>query len=509
MRGEVYAERCPLTMQGVENAVRRKAGGRVFQILVGDSDRGEVVAARQLVIDAKPIPVEEDDTMTFELPNPNDPRMQQGQPPEPGERVAQILDNQLDAAQKRADLLNLKKTLRDLEHDLKPQGDDGTPGSPAVDPNVRRLEALVTKQAEDARVAAIEQRYEAKMREMEAKLDRALAAPAQQGTDPMITLLQEQIRSSDKRFSELMQQMQSSQMQALTAEVRGLRNKTEGESNSILTAVRTVKEVQSLLEGDEDEEASDAEILKEEGWPGFLVKKLAPRVIELFEKKQVGQPVSKEELEKTINDAARNAAAEHAARRQALPPPPGAQPPRPAPTGPVAPAGGTGPNAPGLPPLMVQPPPAAKLPPPPAPLEAPPPDTATVPPPPALVVLPPSPEIQPQLSPDDDRKVRIATVIGLLSQEMEIRAREWDWSLSAFQECPEDVRKALAAAPDVVSMLEVFRPYIFEDKLNDVIAKVKASEPIRAWLQLGLDELREWEVELAKDPRFDPMKEEA
>jgi hypothetical protein len=116
--------------------------------------------------------------------------------------------------------------------------------------------------------------------------------------------------------------------------------------------------------------------------------------------------------------------------------------------------------------------------------------------------------IAPQTAAEDDKKVRVATVIGLLAQEMEIRSREYDWSVAAFKEMPEDVRKSLASSADVFALLEVFRPYIYEDKLNAVIASVRASEPMQKWIALGLEELREWEMELAKDPKFDPMLEE-
>ncbi len=101
----------------------------------------------------------------------------------------------------------------------------------------------------------------------------------------------------------------------------------------------------------------------------------------------------------------------------------------------------------------------------------------------------------------------MSAVFDALDHESQIRPTEYEWSLFAWRNLPTTdggVMDLLAHAKNAAEAIAVFVPYVSTEKSKRLADRLVSDPKLGAWIQRGVDELKEWWDELAKDPNFDP-----
>lgn len=378
-RIEVFREECPISLEDVKQEVFERCGGWKYQLRVVDPEDGTVVAA-----------------MNFENPSSQDPVIEktevdnsamqftpQEDPPDALERAQEVLNREVEMAQKRRELLAAQEALEELQfRGRKNRGDDEDPRVSALMDQISDLRRSLAQDKKD-------QREELLMKEIQdLKQNRG-------GSDSTTQLMLQFMQNSQQQFQasqeSIAKQFQASQAQ--TAQILQMimqSNQTlmqsmmrpQGEKENFNTIVEKMSQVKNLIEDRHPSKASMVEDLmydlvmervrgdrgpeEEEDVMKYAIKQLTP-VLKTYAEKainqravaQAGQPVSDEERKEITRQEANRVAREFVLRLQqaqqqkargqapALPPSPGAGNPPPSPP----PAPSASPEAPPRPPI--------------------------------------------------------------------------------------------------------------------------------------------------------------
>ena len=474
---EVYKEKCPLTLPAIEEAVFQEAGGKRFRVAVLDPDE-HTIAARVIESDLDPVIP----------PQPPPAQPQPGQvlagerPPDPDEQVINQLDMQHEVTRRQVAIEQMRQQLRDM----KGEGH----GQPAADPrlivmeeNLKELQRQIAeskqKQEYTDRIAALEKKVEENRKPTE---DKTIALLLQQMRDDRA--------ASDKRFETLMAKLADEKQDAMLDELRAIKTSKNSSKSDFMESIQQFKALADTL-GWERPGDGDGDEPDDREWWKVVLEDHVPKLLNMYEeKKKAGEaPLTKEQLMAELDAASIKVTNEIRARQLAAR--------LPAPAVPVAPAP---PPAPGTP----APPPAG--PPPVQELTGPPPlsDGAII-----VDLAPPAAQRPPTV--DEAIRARVSTTFDALDHESQIRPTEYEWSLYAWRNLPTTDGGALdrlAHADDAASALQVFVPHVTPERLKPLADRLQTDAKLAPWIQRGLDDLREWWGELAKDPNFNPEDEE-
>lgn len=492
---EVYRESCPLSLQDIQEEVFTNFGGKKYRIAVVDPESNETVDARVVSHDGDPVVPgigtdEEDIFAAAELPD-----------------ASRVVEDQLDKAAriagKQADFIRLQNQLEEL----KQQRTGGGKGNPVVDERILKLEREIAETKHRDDLLRVEREAQAKIADLNHKLELMVnAKPQKDSGDSTINMIlrqmQEQQKANQDQFNALLTKMQDDKMNLVLSELREVRKKGDGGgmTESVKSLVEVLKMLGVSLPGQTDEE--DDEDDEDKPWYERLADKYLPKILDKFDGMEgEGKTVTKEDLFREIQEAAKQAEEDAVKRasarvigpaaRQVLPAPA----PAPAPPAIAAPAPVAAPT-----PAGPSPKPVTELPPPPPAASG----GGAPAPAPAL------PEVQKIPSIAEEICLRASQVLLLIDREMELRPRRYLWNYEgAWQTLPEPVLEKVCAAADPVSMFDALQVEgINPESIAAAKGKVAGNPKLAAWLALGLAELREWWAEKEKDPTFDPFEEE-
>jgi hypothetical protein len=472
---EVYKEKCPLTLPAIEEAVFSESGGKRFRVAVLDPDE-HTIAARVIETDVEPV-------------IPAQPETTQQQPGQvlagegavdPAEQVINQLDIQHEVTRRQVAIEQMRQQLRDM----KGEGH----GQPAADPRLIVMEENLKELQRQIADSQQKREYTDRIAALEKKIEET-RRPAE---DKTIALLLQQMRddraASDKRFETLMAKMNDDKQDAMLEELRAIKTSKNSSKSDFMESIQQFKALADTLgwkrpgDGDGDE-PDDRE------WWKVVLEDHVPKIFAMYEEKQKkGEaPLTKEQLMAELDAASIKVTNDIRARQQLA-----AR--LPAPAVPVAPVVPPAPGAPAAAP-PVGPPPMQEL---------------TGPPPLSdgaiTVDLAPSAAQRPPTV-DEAIRARVSTTFDALDHESQIRPTEFEWSLYAWRNLPTTDGGALdrlAHADDAASALQVFVPHVAPERLKSLADRLQADAKLAPWIQRGLDDLREWWGELAKDPNFNP-----
>jgi hypothetical protein len=465
---EVYREQCPLDPVGIEEEIRNDHGGRKYRVAVINSETGQVVAADTFEVDADPLVTRspEEEELEREM-------MMQGTP-----QVADLNEAMLE----RQTRLTAKQTeyemARQQLESLKNQQANSAKVDPRVDARIRELEQRTLEQQADRRVAEAEARHQ---REMD-DLKRQAAPPKPQGLDdPLIRMMMEQNKQANERFEKLLTQMNDNRMADIQRQLAEVKSKPAG--NNLLEMADSMLKLKEVFgwggpgEGDDGDDDDD----DGEGKPFLerLADKYLPKVFDMIEDEQnkTGKELSKDEVVARINSAADQAVREEMAKRAAA-------------------AQQRSQTAPGIQHSPQSAPQAAAAP-------------AAAPAQPAAAAAAPAAPPERQIpSIDEEIRIRVGSVLGILERELALRPRGWQWTLAAWQALPEDLREKISVRGlSAETAIRVLEPHANPQGIELMVQRV-GDPKVKAWFERGLAELRGWGESLAKDPDFDPAADE-
>lgn len=461
----------PTTWKDIADEIEKSCGGHKYRVAIVNPGTGETLAAQRLKIDAEPIVGLPPDAKDFIEGLGGD-----ADEPSPLDNIDKFLDKDLKAQTKQLEIEAAKRRIAEMRGDpARPKPDVAR--DPKTDALERQIADLQRQREEDRRrdeLKAIEDRHKRDMDELKA----LISSNSKPKEDPLIKLLIDQQKSSDDKFSKVMEQMNNQKLDTMMSELRELRSKREDSGfEKQLEMFKMFADIAGIDlpgrggGGDDDEDKE---------WYEILIEKHLPRVLDMIEnKKKGGGSVTKEDLIKEIDKAADRAGAEAAAAIRARQETAGRLPAPPPPARPPAPS---------------------------AQVPLPPPDSSAAPLPPQA---PPGPSIPKPTIPsvEEERSARCAGVLAVLEREAMFRPKLVQWNYSAWQNLPDDVLERFSTAPDLASALAVFDGVVNADLLAKLKERVSSDDRTRAWSAKSYRELQGWWAEAAKDPDFDPEAE--
>jgi len=505
---EVWQTELPLSYQEIVDEVTKSYLGGKYRVAVIDPASNSTVAADTFEVPGDPL-LPEGATMSQEEQNRI---LMRGAEKSPADITEEGLDRRARFSAKMLEVEALEAQLDEArQRRTKPAE------KPFVQDNTRvdDLERRLIEAKHQAELESRDRKHAEEMRELKALIAQS-SKPVQQGPSEMTLLIQQMQKnqdSSDKRFDAMQKQMQDDKLNALLEEVKAIKNRPTKENGSMLEMAEAMLKMKKLFGWDDDDDDPDDDKRDPNDtrpWYERALDKLGdkfiPRLIDKLDGMESdGKKVTREDFMRELQLAAKQAEDEAVARAQAritTPAAPGLPAPSPVPPAGSVPAAIPPPPNPPVPGAF-QPPkaPVSELPPPP------PASTVTATAPPAPTAPPPAPT---GMTIQQEILLRVGGVLEILSREIELRPNEYLWNYEGvWQSAPEELREQIAAAPDPVAMIDVFGiPGITPELLADLKAKIAANPKIVAWLQVGLDELKEWTSEKAKDPSFDPFADE-
>lgn len=504
---EVWQTELPLSYQEIVDEVTKSYLGGKYRVAVIDPASNSTVAADTFEVPGDPL-LPEGATMSQEEQNRI---LMRGTEKSAADLTEEGLDRRARTSAKMLEVEALEAQLDEArQRRMKPAE------KPFVQDNTRvdDLERRLTEAKHQAELESRDRKHAEEMRELKALIAQN-SKPVQQGPSEVTLLIQQMQKnqeSSDKRFEAMQKQMQDDKLNALLEEVKAIKNRPAKESGTMLETAEAMLKMKKLFSwgDDDDDDDDDGKRDPNDTRPWYeraldkLGDKFIPRLIDKLDgMEEGGKKVTREDFMRELQLVAKQTEDEAVARAQdritklgvpGLPAPPqvGTVPAAiPPPPNPPVPGAFQAPKAP-----------VSELPPPPPSAPA-----AT---PPASPVPATPPSAPAGMSLQQEILLRVGGVLEILSREIELRPGEYLWNYEGvWQSAPEDIRERIAAAPDPVAMIDAFGiPGITPELLADLKAKVAANPKIIAWLQVGLDELKEWTAEKAKDPGFDPFADE-
>lgn len=462
----------PEDWKAIQDHVRETYGGGKFRGVITNMN-GRPLSAQRFEIPGDPIlPQSEEFGPMFDEEEIEE---------SPLDKVKQVVDREIESTSKEMDLINARRQLAAL----RDGGKKGDLNAGIADAGVKALEQQIAA----IERKAVEDRYQRQIDTLQQQIAAGTKPAGESASDKMFQMMMAQMKqqgdlllaqqkSSDDKFSKLMEQAQNQKLDAITSELRELkRTKDEGGLKGQIEMVKTIADLLGVPLGGKDDEDDDRP------WHEKLIEDSLPRVLDMIDgKKKEGKEVTKEELIAEIEkEADKQIAAKTEELRKSgkLPAPqaPRAAAPRPLP--PPAPTAGQLP--PPAPSASLDLPPAA------------PPDAAA--PPPAPVQLPPL---------DEERKLSCAQVMMVLEREVMIRRKEFQWNFIAWQNLPEDLLERFSTAADLPAALATFDGILNPAGLDQMRAHITADEKVKAYVARGYKELQGWWQESLKNPDFDP-----
>jgi len=472
---EVYRQEGPLGLQDIQDEVFQNHGGRKFRVAVVDSESGKVIAARVIENDTDPILPQR--AVSSEEAQRKFLAEIQEEEPSANAMNLEALENQSKRTAKLIEQEQLDQQLEAI------RARKGVKGDTSSDSKLLELEKRIEQSRYEDKIETIRREGQAQVAAVQKQLEeyakRDIQPVAPPGVDTKMLL--EFMQKSDERFNVLVKEMHNQKLDEITRKLDAVQNSPRKQGNDLKESMETVKGLADLMgwktgrDDDDDEEVEEDD--RDKTLVEKIVDKIIPRVIGLFEE---GKQDSTRNRDEVIAVAADRAAKEEVARirsqqqqpvarLQQMPPVPQALPPAPV----VAAVSQTAATAPQL--TLV---------------------------PPVAPEMPKIPTIQEEIA------LRAGQFMEILSREMELRPLEWNWTVVAWKGLPEVLREKVCIASDPVGLISVFDGMLKPEALEGLKAKLAAEPKVSAWVGRGLSELREWGVELEKDPNFDPFTEE-
>ncbi len=476
---EVYRERCPLTLNQIEEEVFNEHGGRDFRISVVESEGGETIAATVRTNAADPIIPEKIESVD--------------------ESFLRDIETEPDAGEEAEKALQLRIRMAGLRKDLDAAEGRGAQRENGNDDSdqIKRLEKKILEMQEESKFDRMQREHREEIRTLTDKMEK-LAVPKEDTGNKVVEMLVKQMeenrKSTNEQMTRMMDQMKDDKLGAIEQKLIAIDNKPTTKDGGMLESIEMLTKVLGLigvdLPGAGKEDAPD-----EREWYEKLMDDHLPKILDAIttEKEAGGPPISKEDLAKRIGDAADAAIAEQKAELQARQ----TAPPRKIQHEIDAPAAKPGPApVPVVEPPAYGPPPTT---PPPAPQ---PPVAATAPPAEAPTTAPQMPSVAEEIS------RRCSQVLVVMTREMDVRPRDFKWTFIAWDHLPEMIREKLAKAKDPASMFDAFIQYANPEGLKTLKEKVGSDAKLNLWFARGLKEISEWQTKLDADPNFEPNTEE-
>lgn len=463
-RGVVDRYELPEDWQSIKDQVAEGYGGGKYRVALINPQNGRTMAADRFEVPGDPI-----------LPEVEDlgPQFEEEEPERsPLDRVKDLTNKEIENATSEAELIAAKRRLEALRSGKSHNGERGT------DPRIEALE----RQIADAERRALEEKHQREIDELKRQIEAKAAPTGPSSSDRMFEMMMQQMKSqsdmaiaqqksSDEKFTKMMEMQNQRDRDAVLSELRELkRNKDEGGLKGQIEMVKTIADLLGVPLGGEKDEDED------KPWYEKLAEDSLPRIIDLLEgKRKDGKTVTKEDLIAEIEKEADRVIAQKTASGQ-LPAPARAPAPRGLP--PAAPPKGS---------LPAAPPPAGTL-----DLPPPPPGAAPAEPQSALPSV------------DEERVVRCANVMVVLERELMFRPKEFQWNFIAWQNLPEELLEKVATAADLPIALAAFEGILNPDGIAKMRTMVTADDRVKAWVSRGFKELQGWWQESLKNPNFDP-----
>jgi hypothetical protein len=485
--GEVWSSELPLQWEEIKEEVQKTSGGGTYKVAVIDPSTGNMVSAKNFEQDGDPILDQADQKEIERI-------MMEGGTKDATQTSIEGLDRRAQVTAKMIEVESLEHQLTEAREARN--GGQKKHAAPD-DTRINDLERRLTESKHQAELEARDRKHQEEMRELKTLITQNAKPQASQGASEitlLITQMQKNQESSDKRFEAMQKQMQDDKMNLMLEEIKALRNKPQQKSDMLemAEAMLSLKKVFGWGGDDDDDDEADPDDDRP-WWQKALDKlgdKITPKVIDkIFAKldglETSGKTVSKEDFmkinEEEIAAHARKVADEEIQRIMgqkpaALPPPAPAPAPVPAPTTTTK----------------------TELPPAPAPAPAAPASAAAPPPPPSAEMI---------LA--RKRCELAAGSIAMIEHELTLRQRNYEWNYELWDNLPEDLLDRVCMAPDCILMLDVFKVEGLDVAAVDAMkAKIAADPKALAWLKRGHDELALWKTKADADPTFDPGAEE-
>jgi hypothetical protein len=509
---EVWTSELPLQWEEIKSEVQENAGGGTYKVSVVNPEAGGIIDARNFELDGDPL------IQSAEM-TPEEKAMF-------GPQEKDATQVSIDGLDRRAAVTAKLLEVENLEHQLEEarmaRTGKGKKGSEEADSRIFDLDRRLTEAKHQAELEARDRRHADEMRELKAMIaasQKPVQPAGQSETALLLGQMQKMQESSDKRFGDMMKQMQDDRMNLLVQKIDNLEKRPNKESGGFLDFAESAIKMKKLFgwggdSGDDDDDEDDPNDDRP-WWEKALDRlgdKLTPRVIDrIFENldglQKSGKEVNKEDFKKSLEiemkkaeDEAVRVATERAIA--ALPQPKENPPPKkePVPQVNVMERKVVGAAAPATPATEAKPEEAEKKP-----------DLHLVTDAPvAEPATDATAQVKPQMSVAQETCYRVCSTIIVLERELETRPRQYDWNYEgAWKLLPETVLEKVCLAKTPAEVFEAFKVEginaVDLDKMRD---KVLSSPRATAWMSLGIEELNHWWLELEKNPKFDPADEE-
>lgn len=506
---EVWTSELPLTWEEIKSEVAENAKGGTYKVSVVDPEKSGIVDCRNFEVEGEPHvePVE----MTAEEKAMFGPQEKD---------AAQI---SIDGLNRRAEVTAKMIEVESLEHQLEEaraaRVGKGKKGSSEDDGRIIDLERRLTESRHQAELEKRDRQHAEEMKELKALIAQSAKPVQSQGQSEISMLLQQMQKmqeSSDKRFGDMMKQMQDDRMSQLVSKIDNLERRPARENGGMLEMAETMLKLRKVFgwggSGDDDE-GEDDENDDRPWWERALDKlgdKLTPKLIDkIFDRldglEKGGKSVDKDEFIKTVTAEVKQSEDEivRIATERAIAALPKPKDPEPKP-------------APKVPQVNVmerkvvgEPEPARST----VPAEGRPVETKVEDPKtPLHLVKDPSEASVPTAEPMPIAKeicFRVCNVIIALERELETRPRQFTWNYDGvWNTLPESVLEKVCLAKTPAEVFDAFKVEgINVADLDKMKEKVVSTPRAAAWMSIGIRELNRWWAKMERDPDFDPADE--
>lgn len=506
---DVWTSELPLQWEEIKNEVAENYKGGIYKASVIDPEKG-MIDAMNFEIDGDPFVEQVEMT-------PEEKAMFTPQEKDPTDETIEKLEKRGKFNQKLLEVEQIEAALQDARDRRDGKGKKSTNED---DARIVELDRRLTIAQHQAELESRDRKHADEMRELKALIaanSKPAQAAGQSETALLLGQMQKMQESSDKRFGDMMKQMQDDRMNQLVQKIDNLEKRPSKESGGFLDFAESAIKMKKLFGwgaggGDDDDEEDDPDD-KRPWWEKALDKlgdKLTPRVIDkIFDRldglEKGGKEVNKEDFTKSLEiemkkaeDEAVRIATERAIKalphnKETPPPPPKKEA---VPTVNVMERKVVDPAAPPTPEATPEQPAEKK------------PDLHLV-----TDTIAPTAEVpgqvKPQMSVAQETCLRVCNVILVLERELETRPRRFDWNYEGvWKMLPETVLEKVCLSKAPAEVFEAFKVEgINIADLDKMKEKVLATPRAVAWMSIGIRELNRWWTELEKNPEFDPADE--
>lgn len=504
---EVWTSELPLQWEEIKAEVTEIARGGTYKVSVVNPETGGMIDARNFEIDGDPL---------IEKVELSDAEKAMFAPQEKDATTEGIekLENRARFSQKLLEVESIEDQLREARErrdgkGKKPTGDD--------DARIIELDRRLTIAQHQAELESRDRKHAEEMRELKvliAATSKPAQAAGQSETALLLGQMQKMQESSDKRFVDIMKQMQDDRMSQLVQKIDNLEKRPNKESGGFLDFAESAIKMKKLFgwgaSGADDDDEEDDPNDDRPWWQKALDRlgdKLTPRVIDkIFDRldglEAGGKKVDKDDFTKSLEIEMKKAEDEavRIATERAIKALPQQEAPKKlaekAPMVNVMERKIVDPAAPPTPEATPEQPAEKKA------------DLHLVTDAPAPAAEVPG-QVKPQMSVAQETCLRVCNVILVLERELETRPRRFDWNYEGvWKMLPETVLEKVCLSKTPAEVFEAFKVEgINVADLDKMKEKVLATPRAVAWMSIGIRELNRWWAELEKNPEFDPADE--